>query len=269
MADHYVIEVRLIGEHLMPERISARDTGALIAAVEQMIASVVARDNPALGIDESEVVVGLAAVQAGSYVLQFQTPYVTEAASAWAKIGSAISQGAASLPVKSVDSLKTIRKATRKYNAVTEFWEYNGASTKLATIDAHTPIQVETATLKSRTTLYGRITRVGGEDPPRARLRLIDGQIMICNITRRDTLRIARQLGARLYEMVGVRGTAQWDIRDLSLQYFVIEELTPYESTSLNKALDTLAELAAHHYETVPDIEALVSDLRGSDEDET
>ncbi len=76
MADPFMIEVRLIGDNMTPETLSSRDIGDLIASIEQMIASVVARDNPALGLGDDEVIVGLAAIELVSYVMHFHTLFL-------------------------------------------------------------------------------------------------------------------------------------------------------------------------------------------------
>lgn len=270
MAKSYLFEVRLVGEHLTPDKMSSRDVGQLIASVEQMIASIVARDNPALGIDEKEVVFGLASVQEGSYVLGFETVYENEAVKAYHAVTNAIATANfRNIPTNSVEAVKQIRTITRKYRTNTEFWLHNGQSTQLAIVKAETPIETEAFALKGSTTLYGTVVRIGGEDPPRVTIRLVnDGQLVTCNIlNRRGTgLAIARQLGQRLYTRVGLRGTAHWNPYDMSLEYFVVEALTEYRATGITQALETLREIAGQHYEAVMDIDALVAGARGNDE---
>lgn len=126
MASTYLFEVRLVGEHLTPDKMSSRDVGQLISSIEQMIAWIVARDNPALGIDEKDVVVGLASVQEGSYVLGFQTVYESEAVKAYTAVTTAIAtSNFRNLPTNSIEAVKQIRTITRKYRTNTEFWLQN------------------------------------------------------------------------------------------------------------------------------------------------
>jgi hypothetical protein len=266
MTNQYQIEVKIVGADITPEKISSRDIGELIASVEQMIASVVARDNPALQVDERDVVVGLAAIQSGSYVLQFRTVYDTEVAKAYATISQSIVSGNYSkLPRKSIDAIKDIRKISRKYRTSTELWETNGHHTQLATVSQNTAINLENPFATNRTTLYGTVISVGGEEPPRARLKLLDGTYLYCNITRREQLRIARQLGERLYQRVGVQGVARWDVFDMTIQYFLIERVTEYTRKSMQQAIASLYDIAGKYYENVGDIDALVADMRGTD----
>lgn len=268
MVDRYRIEIRLVGDNMTPDKVSSRDIGELLPAIEQMIASLIARDNPALGLDESEVVVGLAAIEQGSYKLQFETLYEVEVARAYRQITGAISaDNYGSLPLKSIEAIKIVRKFTRKYKTDTQFWEKNGRYAQLATVTVTTKIDVETTTITGKTTLYGTVIRVGGENPPRAKLRLLDGTLITCNITETNILKVARELGRRLYSMVGVHGTARWDTRDMSIEYFLIDELTPYTPTRVGQALEALYNVAGEYYDSVPDIESMIADARGTDED--
>jgi hypothetical protein len=268
MATRYLIEIRLVGENMLPDKISSRDVGGLITSVEQMIASIVARNNPALGLSDDEVIVGLAHIEQGSYILQFQTIYEAEVATAYAAISRSISsENYETLPIKSIDALKTVRKLTRKYRTDIQFWENNGHYVQLATVSLNTKIDAEIPTITGKTTLYGKVIGIGGEEPPRARLRLLNGVKFNCHITRRHELRIARELGQKLYSVVGVKGMARWDSRDMSLQYFLIEQLTPYVPKPVSQALDSLSQAAGKYYEDVSDIDMLVADMRGNDEE--
>ena len=259
----YQIEIRIIGEDLTPEKMSSRDIGTLIASVEQMIASIAARDTPALEVDESEVIVGLATVAQGSYVLRFETLYEAASQVAYRTATTAVAtRRFDNLPPESIDAIKNIRKITRKYKTNTEFWENNGEYQQLAVVTPNTEIDVETHLISGTTTLYGYVSGIMGDDPPRVRLRLIDGTILYCNVSRKDNLRVARELGERLYTYVGVRGTARWNAGDLSLRHFLVEELTKYRQGSIEQSLDALYEVAGRFYEEY-DATALVEELRG------
>ena len=167
------------------------------------------------------------------------------------------------MPAKAVDAIKDVRTVTRSYRTDLEFWEGNGRFQQLATVNTSTRIEVDFPTLRGTTTLYGTVIRVGGEDPPRVKLRLLDGQVITCNITRRNNFEAARQLGARLYRSVGVRGQADWDVSDMSLQYFLVEDVVPYTESSLEQALTSLYDLAGSAFREIDDIDAFVSDIRG------
>lgn len=269
MATKSLIEIKIMGENITPDKISSRDVGELIAAIETMVAVIVARDNPALGIDERDVTVGLADIEYGSLTTLFQSQYEVEVLDAIHQVATSINASDYNnTPTKVIESVETVRKIARKYSTDIEFWERNGQRIQLTTVNANTKIDVKIPTFSGKTTLYGTLIRVGGESPPRAGIRLITGNYVTCNITERENLRIARQLGERLYTEVGIYGTARWDLRDMSLDHFLIEQLTEYSRKSVDEALESLSIVAGKYYDRVSDIEKLVADIRGADEEE-
>src|SRR5690348_6087398 len=98
--------------------------------------------------------------------------------------------------------------------------------------------------IKEITTLYGDLLHIE-DDSPRATIRLLEGTTVICPVS---SLSLVRQLAQRLNERIGVRGIAQWDIRDMPLQEFCIEELLPYRATSVRDAFNNLRQLVGKYY---------------------
>ena len=265
MADgNQIIEVRLAGSELSPLNVSARDTGKLITAVQNMIAAIVARQYPTLGLTEKEVTIGLSKIHQGSYRMDFATPYPQPVIRAYEQITSALERGIFNeLPEKTVEALIEIRTVTRAYKTQTEFWLQNGQLNKLAEITQNTEIAYEPEIVEGGATLYGRVVRVGGENPPRAKIRFLDDKELNCNITQVDSLRVARELGQRLYETVGVRGRARWNIYDMGLVDFTVEEVLPYRTGLLLDNLTTLRNMVGEHLEEIDDIDTYTRNLRG------
>ncbi|SRR5258708_18555044 len=269
MAHKNLIEIKILGENATPDKISSKDIGELITNIEIMLAAIVARDNPTLGLAESEITIGLADIKHESYDLLFQSSLETQVINAVGQITASINSGDyAKIPGKSIEAVRTVRKLAHKFSTDIEFWQNNGQRTRLATVNATTPIDVTVRTRTGKTTIYGKVVGVVGEDPPRARIRLFSGDLLICNITRRDELQIARQLGQRLYDEVGVYGEARWDLRDMSIEFFQIERVTEYSKKSVNEALDSLNSLVGEQYREIDDFERLIGEIRGTSEEE-
>src|SRR5690606_38320829 len=98
-----------------------------------------------------------------------------------------------------------------------------------------------------------------------AKMILLNGARLDCNVTERDDLAVARQLGRRLYTEIGVKGEASWDLRDMSVVFFRIDELLDYQATPLPEALDNLYEIAGQHFEAIDALDTFIADLRGND----
>lgn len=267
----YRIEIRFNIPALTPNRLASTDVGELIAAIETMLQAIIARDNPTLKLGERDVIISLAQVKSGSSAFEMTTELDSVVEPAYKLATHAITtKNFNRLPSRSVEAIKVIRKFSKTYSAPAELWELNGRDRQLAVVLPSTEIKAEEAGyIFGDTTLYGFLTGVAGESPPRATLRLLDGTSFSCNVTEKNSLEVARQLGQRLYTEVGVRGNARWEYRDnLVLDYFLIEELTEFTPIPIEQALDALHDLAGEDYAAVDDIDALVNELRGRDEDD-
>lgn len=266
MAESNFIEVRLTGEDITPGNVKSKDIADLISSIEEMLASLAVRENPNMGLDEDEIIVGLVAVQEGSLTLQFRSPDVYEKVviPAYKTITDSISQHFFdNLPSKTVESLRKIRKITVGFRASTEFWISNGHYEHLATLARETTIETQNRLVSSTTTLYGSIVRVGGEKVLTAQIRLISGELIKCEIKGLQKLNVAKELARRLFTEVGVTGKATWDSLDWKLEEFEIESITDYSGTKIRTALQGLYETAGKYLESIEDIDAFIAEVRG------
>jgi hypothetical protein len=235
----YTLAVRLTGAAISPERVSAHDAAVLIDAVETVIASVLPAHVPA-----GEVLVSLSGVEADGFTLLFSAPAAPGVvAGAFTQVVEAFQSGRLDgLPPRAVEALRAALRVTRKHGAGLELIESGSTRDRrrAALTDAALPDR-DTACVRGTTTLYGAVIRVGGEDPPRARLRLINGAVITCDLARRKGWALARDLGARLYQTVGVRGEALTRVSDRALIGFRIDRVLPYAPNALDRALDSIA----------------------------
>lgn len=112
--------------------------------------------------------------------------------------------------------------------------------------------------IEGSTTLYGRCDRPGGERPPTARLTLLTGERVAIRLANRQ---LAKQIGMRLFEVIGLEGVATWNTEDWSLASFKAQRLTEYHETDPVTAFRHLADAADGFWDTV-DPDAFVADLR-------
>lgn len=98
------------------------------------------------------------------------------------------------------------------------------------------------------TILYGVLIRIGGYTRPRAYIQFLDGQKLSCSVSSRS---VAIAMAARLYQSIGVRGTAAYDPRDRSLRAFHIEELLPYRDEPSKDTFQGLAEIVGRYYNRI------------------
>lgn len=268
MADQYTIEVHLTGDEITPDKIRSRDIATMISAIEVMVAAIVERDNPSLQIDEAKVTVGLSSIQRGSYVMQFESQYHEEVKAAYELIANTIKLGDfQSLPSRSIDAIQRVRNVSREYRTETVLGYRNGDFVPLASVAANTKIDIQTLEVEGETTLYGQLIGISGMKPPEARLILFDGRNFKCRVTERNNLSVARELGKRLYTEIGVRGFARWNMHDMSLTFFRIDELLEYHEIPITDAIENTYRVAGHHLEKIEDVNTYFTMLRDGSED--
>lgn len=267
MADKKILEVRLDNPELTPGKMSSRQIAKLIDAVEKLIAPIVTREFPELDLEEEDVTVGLSAIQIGSYGVQFESQFEEPVAKAFDLAMDAIKNLEFDiLPMKSRTALRDIQKVSMTYHTPAKFGYRNGSFEELAQISSTTPLEAPAPEVEGETTIYGTVTSIGGDNPPRAILLLANGDKLRCNITERGGLRVAKELGKRLYSEVGVKGIARWNLSDMSMSFFRIDEVLDFEDRPITEALSNLYPTLGVELEKIDDLEAYFSDLRDEEE---
>lgn len=126
------------------------------------------------------------------------------------------------------------------------------------------PIPWPDLRIQGETTVYGRLIRLGGKDP----------KITITNPNTKKgylgcdaTIELVKQLGDKLYQWVGLDGTATWNMWNWSMESFVVSHITEYDGVSLAEALSGLANVSEQEtWCDLNDMTGKIQDMRGEDE---
>lgn len=261
MAEKYRFEVRVTGEKISPENLHIREIADFLISVEEMVATVVSHNHPNLDFQASGVL-RLSSLKDGSVDLACSSQF-REAGPALREVGNVVEGGDISrLPDEARPPVLKLLKFSRDHNSFLEIREADGSRTQLLQFSPDTAVTEPAIPtyVTGTTTLYGELLRIGGDNPPTARMRFIDGMAKSCPVESTD---LARSMARRLYETLGVRGKGEWEAESMQLHTFRIEQLTEYRKTSLSKAFESLSEVAAKHYADLEDVQAFVADLRG------
>ena len=253
------LELKLVGEGLVPGGVKSRELAEVMTALEDAIAATASKQDP--GVARDTLVVGLSGVAEGSIRLFFRSPSRALISSAFATIGVALSTASYNeLPNAALKPLSALVAFAARHHCAAEL-RIPGQDAPLATITAETaipaPIQVS-----GYTTLYGRVIRVGGRRP-RAMVETVQGETVFCEVSRD----VARRLGERLYQHAEFRGVATWDADDWSLAAFRISEVEESGTLKPSAVMQQLRGLVGEHFDDVRDVPAHVAALRGMGEE--
>ena len=209
------LKLRFTGEHIKPTSERAHDIGEIISAFEEAIAIIVARRHPQL--KRESVTISLVGVEHKSVGLVFEPNLEELVFPAIFDLMEAIQDKAwALLPYGTLNALRKILRFVNKRECVAQLSTAYGdrAISTILTPDTIIPSSVS---LFGETQVYGEVKRVGGSEP-KVELRTLQGETLYCTTSEE----IAKQLGSRLYEQVGVYGVAEWNFETLEIEEFEI-----------------------------------------------
>jgi hypothetical protein len=102
-----------------------------------------------------------------------------------------------------------------------------------------------------------RVVRVGGASGSKCGLRVASRRkMLICVVS---SPKVARQLGALLYQNVIVKGTATWIKSTMTLYGFSIVEVQPMKRTRAVEAFRLLRAAGGHYWDAIKDVEAFLN----------
>ncbi len=256
-----LFEIRITGENILPSNFRSKDLAEVITAVEEALVALVVNDYA--DFDKEDVAVGLTDVREGSVVLHFSSPLRGVVLPAYTQTTEAIRSGVYDgLPTQTVSSIKKMTRFSRRRNCALEFKSATSATREtVATITPETQI-INQPYLLGATTIYGKVMRVGGKGDPGVMLDT-GSEIINCKIDRKLALSLAKEFGHRLYQWVGVYGSAKWNPANYLTEAFTIERIIEYEDGSLADAFAALSVAVGDSFKKIDDVDRYVASLRG------
>lgn len=254
-------QLRFSGGDVKPSTVPAHELADLLVAAEQTLMSLVSDEST--DFDPSALVVGLVAVHDSSLGLEFASNRPDVIEPAFRRLTHAVrDRSFENFPSRGIAGLEVFGSFNARRNCRTLFFDDSDPQGAPVAVLPEDFLRVlpPRSRIRGETVIFGKVERVGGVEP-KVRLRLSEHESFSCFISEP----LARQLGPRLYEEVGLKGQATWDATDWSLLYFHGEEITPYEATPLTEAFTELRELAADSYSDLIDVEEHVRSLRYSE----
>lgn len=249
MADNEFL-LRIVGEDVSPQSVDVDDLTDVIRGFRGAIASIAGEDGHRVFLG----LVNVAATASDSETLTLSGSPET-LASAQELVRSLASDTTHKLPEKARICLRNIWKSTFRRGWDACEFSGNGSAIGNAAILREKELFPIPGTYRGTTTLYGRCIRAGGERRKTATLKLTNGETLTITL---KTTKLAKQLGERLYQVVGLKGEAIWQSSDRSLSDFRADTLTDYtdrdtplRERSVVEAFDALVIAAGNRWDNV------------------
>jgi len=253
-----ILEIHFVGENISPENIRIGEIAVILDAIENVLLSVVAQEHE--GLTKENLTIGLHSVNAGSLGLQFTSKLPEVVTPAFEQVAVSIrNRTIETIPFESIKHFEKILSFIKSHQAQADFIVINGKSKNLATLTADFELP-KPGFISGETTIYGEIVRVGGVEP-KVEVKTISGQTLYCPFE----FELASQLGALLYQLVGLDGDARWNTQNFEIEDFRVTGISDFRNTPLLEAFQSLGEVAGIYYSDLDDVTSYIADLRGEE----
>lgn len=242
------------GRDLFPNRIRVGEIAELLSTIEDVCFGIAGHNSQ---LTKEHLLISLVSIQPGSLELTFSTALPDLLMPSLQNFAAALKeQQWSAIPKDVYEPLDKIIRFLKSHDAQADLIAPNGAKRVLITLtpDLRLP---RPSMLVGETVIYGQIVRVGGVEP-KVEIKTINGKTLFCPFDRT----LASELGALLYQVVGLKGTAKWDSRSGDIVDFRVTSLLPYRKSSLTETFRQLRELAGGHFEDIDDVVRYVASLR-------
>lgn len=236
---------RILGENVEFGKFSAFNFFEISKTYIAILKKIVKYNNPKIG----EIDYILNEIRHGSFIIEATPTHRIESEKAVESFLSYANGSSRTMlyPTFSSD-INCLAKSLKNTGASLEVRDKHGHTNEIDT----DKLLFELQTINEFTTVYGKLIQVGGKREMNIHLESIfTGKKIICNIR---TIEQARELGSRIYEVVGLRGIATVSITNKEIEEFEVTEILPYRESEIE---NNLAELRVVYSEMVKDMDNL------------
>lgn len=254
-------QIKFNSEDVHPDNIRIKDLAQVLQSLEEGLIAIVKKESTP--ILENGLGISLVGIKEGCAAVELKP--IGESGKAAVKpamkemLRAIKTKDRSEFPSEVAKSIQRVEEFSLKYECNSEFRLHSDNKRPNAVVRPPTILKiVKDAPLTGETTIYGKVESVGGASSPAVWLRQSDGTRFQVSIS----YDMAPDFGKKIYSWVGLRGYAQWENDDGSLQSFKLIEILDYDQMPLTEAFDQLTQKIGGFFEEIDDVNAFVEDLR-------
>ncbi len=245
------------GNNIKPNQVSLSELADLLKQIETGICAIVEQNDPKT--KREDIIIGLEQIAEGSMNLKFSSQLGAVVGVALSILSLAIEKKSYdALPFEAIESVRHIKKFVESKQCDVSIYGQSD-NEAIVTIHSTDDLQIDqNLYIPGDTNLYGKLERVGGAKP-QIRILQDNGERITCFCTEQ----FAKSLAKRLYQYIGVTGTAHWLIGSMKIIYFRAFDILPYEETDIEIAFKELRAIAKVDLDVIGDADSYVAEMRG------
>ena len=239
-ADNEILQLRFDGNDINPDKVKPSEICDIIYEMQNALLETIKKDYPE--VDITSVLFSLDGIKNDSLginlkALRTALSQISGAVvSSFILIATSISTNDMSkLNSSAVQSLKKIVAFSKTYGCNGEF-NYNGQT--LSIITPNTVLkEIKIPTIRSSVKIYGEIVDVGNN----IHVKVNEGYNVIVETDKMT----CKKLAHKLWENVGLRGNAKWDIESFKITEFKLTDILDYNPGSVAATFNDLKNLSS------------------------
>ena len=231
-----ILELKFEGNQINPSNVKPSEIAELISNFEKALLASIKED---LEIDSNDILFTFEEIANRSLDLLFKPkPYKhippNTLNNSYRKLSKRIYESDFdSFSNEGINALKGICKFTKKHKCVGSFRLNNET---LSSITPSTEITVKQPLfIKGDTTIYGELIDVGG-DNPNIHIKINEDYIIIIDTNKE----VAKKLGNRLFDIIGLSGFAKWEVETSKIIEFKLSNILEYSPLGATESFKQL-----------------------------
>jgi len=249
MADaNNILQLKFEGNGIKPNAVKPSEIGTLIQEFEKALLGVVKIENPA--IDTNSVLFTFESIEDKSIGLLFNSdnPIIPKEiqnliVASYISLGASVANNDfSSLDNDTISAIRSIAKFSKTHDCNGHFI-HNGKT--LGSVTPKSDIKLNKPQyLKGDTTIFGELVDAGG-DNPNIHIKINDSYSVIIETDKPKT----KELASRLYDYVGLKGFAKWDVITSKIIEFKLYEVLDYAPGNITDTFDELKNLSSGYWD--------------------
>lgn len=250
-----ILELKFEGSGINPAAVSASEIAELIKNFESAILSIASEKDPGiLRSNSANPFITLQDIGNRSLGIRFIAQRSLKViVPAYLTIATSFEHNSYNdIPDKAIENIKTFTKFARRHNCNASWIR---GTKKVGSFQSDTEITLDdNRYLRGETTIYGELLRIGGETP-RITIKINNDYTISFEIKKE----LAVLLSSKLYNEIGLIGTAKWEKSTYRVIDFKAESIIDIDAKPLSDTFKDLNSLLWEHLKDIDDINSYIT----------
>jgi len=235
--DSNILELKFQGNDIKPNKVSIKELTNILSNFDEAFKAMILHYDPTIDLDDDYI--SLIAIDNKSLSLKSELKkFIEVSKTAYLALALAISSGDINaLPEKAKKPIHNISNFNKKWDCEAKFgYSKNNIFNEIASFKSLN--QDKDYTFQQKSTYYGELKKIGGDNPV-ANVLSLNGRYINAHLSKEQVIEYSNLV----YKDVKIVGSAKYSGKTLRLKSFFLESMEAYEILSINQTVDSFKKL--------------------------